>query len=141
MIRTCASCGQHNRVPEAKLTQSGRCGKCKSSLGPVDEPLDVGPGEFEAITKAITAPVLLDFWAEWCAPCRMAAPAVAKVARRFSGRALVLKVNTEAHPELAARFGVQGIPNFVVLKAGRTVMQQSGLVDENTLARWLESSL
>jgi thioredoxin 2 len=141
MILECSACGQQNRVPEAKLTQTGRCGKCKGPLGPVSAPLEVGPSEFDAIARESDAPVLVDFWAEWCGPCRMAAPVVKKVAERFAGRALVLKVNTDEHPELAARFAVQGIPNFVVLKGGRSVFQQPGLVNEATMARWLENAL
>lgn len=141
MILECSACGQQNRVPEAKLTAAGRCGKCKGALGPVAAPLEVGPSEFDAIARESDAPVLVDFWAEWCGPCRMAAPVVKKVAERFAGRALVLKVNTDEHPELAARFAVQGIPNFVVLKGGRSVFQQPGLVNEATMARWIENAL
>lgn len=141
MIRTCVECGQKNRVPAAKLARQGQCGACRAPLPPLSEPLSVvGTAEFDEIVNATKAPVLVDFWAEWCAPCRMAAPHVEQVAREMSGRAIVLKVDTEANPELASRFQIRGIPNFAVLKEGAVVLQQAGLVDARQLRSWLEQA-
>lgn len=141
MIRTCKNCGKSNRIPPKHLAHKGRCGQCSAPLGPLETPLPVTAAEFSAITTEVSEPVLVDFWAEWCGPCKMAGPEVEKAAQRLAGKAIVLKVDTEKHPQLAARFGISGIPNFVVLKEGRVVFQQAGLVRHQQLERWVEPYL
>jgi thioredoxin 2 len=140
VVVACGACGRKNRIPPERLADTGRCGACRAALPPRSEPIEVGAAEFDEITRNSRVPVLVDFWAAWCAPCRMAAPEVAKTAREMAGRAIVLKVNTEEHPGVAARYGVQGIPNFLVMKSGHVLRQQAGLVPSSTLTAWLAAA-
>jgi thioredoxin 2 len=140
MTRNCPACGRENRIPARHLADTGRCGACKSPLPPLSEPLDVDDKSFAQVVAEAKVPILTDFWAEWCGPCRMAAPEVRELAREMAGKALVLKVDTEKHPQTAARFGVQSIPNFVVLHEGRVVLQRAGLAPRAEMRRWLETA-
>ncbi len=137
VIRVCESCGTKNRVPASHLADQGRCGSCKATLSPISEPISADHEIFDETIRSVKVPVLVDFWAAWCGPCRMAAPEVAKVAKNMAGRAVVMKVDTEKHPQLAARYKVSGIPNFVVFRDGNVVFQQAGAVGAAQMESWL----
>ena len=116
-------------------------GAAPPPLPPVDAPIDADAAAFAAIAAEASVPVLVDFWAPWCGPCKIAAPEIAALAREMAGNAVVVKVNTEEHPELASRFGVQAIPTFVVLRGGTVVTQRSGVAPRADMRRWLQGAV
>ncbi|MEW6159604.1 MAG: thioredoxin [Verrucomicrobiota bacterium] len=138
----CASCGQINRVAFDQLDRSNRCGKCKADLPKPSEPFDLNSeAEFDAVIESSSLPVLVDFWAAWCGPCKMVAPEFARIARAHAGAWLVAKVDTEHLPDLAARFRISGIPTFVLFQNGREIGRSSGARPASQIEAFVRESL
>jgi thioredoxin 2 len=127
ILMACPNCGQRNRLAFDRLSDPVRCGKCKTALSPPSTPLDVATSaDFERLVAQTSLPIVVDFWAPWCAPCRMVAPELAAVAGRASGRWLVVKVNTDVLSDLGERLRVRSIPTMTVFAHGREVARTAG---------------
>jgi thioredoxin 2 len=141
IVVTCPSCAQRNRLAFDRLGESVRCGKCREALHPPAVPLEVTSAEdFDRLIGSASLPVVVDYWAPWCGPCRMVAPEVAKVAARRSGRAVVIKVNTDQVPELGERFGIRSIPTVAVFAGGREVTRFVGARPAEEIERLVEQA-
>lgn len=140
METECPACKTQNRVPWERVGQQGKCGSCKEKLPRSIGPFDVSPEELDLVLKGAKVPVLVDFWAPWCQPCRIAGPQVKKAAAELGKDAVVLKVNTEAHPSINKRYGIRGIPHFMVFKNGEVALAKSGLVDARQLIAYVKEA-
>jgi len=132
----CPSCDATNRVPGARLDGDPRCGKCKQPLF-AGAPVELHAGNFHKHAGRSDIPVVVDFWAPWCGPCKIMAPVFAQAAAQLEPRVRFAKVNTEAEQSLAMQFGIRSIPTLAIFRQGRETARQAGAMDRNTLSRWI----
>jgi len=127
ILTACSQCGQTNRIVFEKLGHTARCGHCKEPVDATSHPLEVSNStDFDLLVERSTVPVVVDFWAPWCGPCRMVAPELETVARRSSGRFLIVKVNTDALADLGQRYAIRSIPTMAVFADAREVTRTTG---------------
>lgn len=127
VLTPCPSCGTTNRLRYDAVDRTTRCGKCRATLALPSSPVEVhGTHVFDRLVTDASVPVIVDFWAPWCGPCRMMAPELEKAARNLAGEALVVKVNTDAEPELGGRFRIRSIPTIAVFREGREISRLAG---------------
>ena len=142
VIVPCPGCGQQNRIMYARLADPVRCPACKTTLPAPSEPIDVASAaQFDALIADASVPVVVDFWAPWCGPCRMVAPELQKVAARQAGKYLVVKVDTDALGDLGARFGVRSIPTMAVFAGGKEAGRVSGARPASDIEAFVEESV
>ena len=140
LIVVCPHCHTPNRVPAERLDAGGTCGRCKGALF-AGAPVELDEAAFDKHVGRSDLPIVVDFWAPWCGPCRMMAPAFAQAAGALEPRYRLVKVNTEEEQGLAARFGIRSIPTVAIFKGGREIASQAGAMDAGTLTRWIQGNV
>jgi thioredoxin 2 len=136
----CGHCNSIARVPTERLGEAPRCAKCHNALFE-GHPIELKTASFDQHVQRSDLPLVVDFWAPWCGPCRMMAPHFEAAARALEPKARLAKVNSDEEPGLSSRFGIRGIPTLIIFKAGREIARQSGAMDSGTLMGWLQSAI
>lgn len=135
----CPHCDKTNRVPAARLAVGGNCGACKQPLWP-DRVLELTGQSFAAHTGRSDLPVLVDFWASWCGPCKAMAPQFEQAARGWQGKVRFAKLNTEEHPGQAGQYSIRSIPTLILFRNGRELARQSGAMNQGQIDQWLQEN-
>ncbi|WP_373018650.1 thioredoxin TrxC [Thiomicrorhabdus sp.] len=140
MIIMCPSCGGLNRVADEKLNSHPTCGKCKNPLF-LNKPIEMNGQQFMRAYQKSDQPLVVDFWAPWCGPCKSFAPTFTQAAANFEPRARFVKINTETEQQIGAQFGIRSIPTLAIFQGGKEITRVSGAMDLGNFSRWLEQYL
>jgi len=135
MLVACPHCTATNRVPDVRLADDPVCGRCQRALLP-PAPIELTDANFDAVVSKTELPIVVDFWAPWCGPCRTMAPQFEQAARELKGRALLAKVNSDDNPRAASRFGIRSIPTMVMLRSGVEARRMSGALPAGQIVSW-----
>ena len=140
-VEVCNACGASNRVPFARANQAAKCGRCHTAVRAAGAPIEVDSAQLEALVRSSPVPVVVDFWADWCGPCRALAPQLDQAARSMSGDVVVAKLDVDRNPEAASKYGARAIPLLVMFADGKPVWRETGARPAAQLERSIRAAI